>query len=221
MGTIRELLIAPRWGELPAVLLGSPMMLFVSWLTCGSSIRCVRCSWTLRRSGHGRPPDDSRGDAFPSRLRSIAGRIPASVFHAGDRIWRPTIPPWHNPNRRMYALARESALRTDAPMCCASTSHSSKYDSRHQRRRDAKPRLSLRSPAATGNAASIAMLSLLRHLRPKAPQAPPCKPNLAGHGRGAGRLRPLRPSTPIPGSLPLSISKRIGAQLKLDNERAG
>lgn len=39
VGTIRVLLIAPLWGELPAVLLESPLMLFVSWLACGSAIR--------------------------------------------------------------------------------------------------------------------------------------------------------------------------------------
>ena len=39
LGTIRVLLIAPLWGELPAILFESPIMLFVSWLACGSSIR--------------------------------------------------------------------------------------------------------------------------------------------------------------------------------------
>ncbi|HTJ88923.1 MAG TPA: hypothetical protein VL356_01920 [Acidocella sp.] len=39
LGTIRVLLVAPLWGELPAVLLESPMMLFLSWLACGASIR--------------------------------------------------------------------------------------------------------------------------------------------------------------------------------------
>ena len=39
LGTIRVLLVAPRWGELPAVLLESPIMLFVSWWACGLSIR--------------------------------------------------------------------------------------------------------------------------------------------------------------------------------------
>jgi hypothetical protein len=39
LGTIRVLLVAPLWGELPAVLLEAPMMLFLSWLACGASIR--------------------------------------------------------------------------------------------------------------------------------------------------------------------------------------
>lgn len=39
LGTIRVLWIAPRWGELPAVLLEAPIMLFVSWGACGASIR--------------------------------------------------------------------------------------------------------------------------------------------------------------------------------------
>lgn len=39
LGTARVLLIAPRWGELHAVLLELPLMLFLSWLACGLSIR--------------------------------------------------------------------------------------------------------------------------------------------------------------------------------------
>jgi hypothetical protein len=39
LGTIRVLLIAPLWGELPAVLIEAPIMLLVSWLVCGSSVR--------------------------------------------------------------------------------------------------------------------------------------------------------------------------------------
>jgi hypothetical protein len=39
MGTIRIILIAPLWGELLGVILESPIMLFVSWLACGLSIR--------------------------------------------------------------------------------------------------------------------------------------------------------------------------------------
>jgi hypothetical protein len=39
LGTIRVLLIVPLWGELPAVLLESPIMLCVSWLVCGLLIR--------------------------------------------------------------------------------------------------------------------------------------------------------------------------------------
>jgi hypothetical protein len=38
-GTIRILVIVPRWGDLPAVLLESPIMLFVSWQMCGISVR--------------------------------------------------------------------------------------------------------------------------------------------------------------------------------------
>ncbi|WP_297297174.1 hypothetical protein [uncultured Methylovirgula sp.] len=38
-GTIRVLWIAPRWGELRAVLLELPLILLVSWLACGISIR--------------------------------------------------------------------------------------------------------------------------------------------------------------------------------------
>src|SRR5262249_20626666 len=39
LGTIRVLMIAPRLGELPAVLLEAPVMLILSWLACGASIR--------------------------------------------------------------------------------------------------------------------------------------------------------------------------------------
>ena len=39
LGTIRILFVAPLWGELLAVLFESPIMLFVSWVVCGSSIR--------------------------------------------------------------------------------------------------------------------------------------------------------------------------------------
>ena len=41
LGTIRVLLVAPLWGELPAVILESPIMIFVSWLACGSTMRRV------------------------------------------------------------------------------------------------------------------------------------------------------------------------------------
>ena len=39
LGAIRVFWIAPRLGELPAVVLESPIMLLVSWLTCGIWIR--------------------------------------------------------------------------------------------------------------------------------------------------------------------------------------
>ena len=39
LGTIRTLFISPLLGELHAVLLEAPIMLFVSWVACGSSIR--------------------------------------------------------------------------------------------------------------------------------------------------------------------------------------
>ena len=39
LGAIRTLVVAPRWGELPATLLEAPVMLVVSWRACGASIR--------------------------------------------------------------------------------------------------------------------------------------------------------------------------------------
>jgi hypothetical protein len=39
LGTMRVFLVAPLWGELPAVMLESPIMIIVSWLACGSTIR--------------------------------------------------------------------------------------------------------------------------------------------------------------------------------------
>ena len=39
LGTVRVLVVAPRWGELPAVLVESPLMLLASWLACGWSVR--------------------------------------------------------------------------------------------------------------------------------------------------------------------------------------
>jgi hypothetical protein len=39
LGAIRIFLAAPLWGELPAVILESPIMIFVSWLACGSTMR--------------------------------------------------------------------------------------------------------------------------------------------------------------------------------------
>jgi hypothetical protein len=39
LGTIRFLLIGPAWGEFSAVLLELPIMLTVSWLACGTSLR--------------------------------------------------------------------------------------------------------------------------------------------------------------------------------------
>lgn len=39
LGAARVMLIAPMWGELPAVMLETPIMLLVSWLVCGSTVR--------------------------------------------------------------------------------------------------------------------------------------------------------------------------------------
>lgn len=39
LGAIRVFQLAPRLGELPAVLIESPVMLCVSWLACGWSMR--------------------------------------------------------------------------------------------------------------------------------------------------------------------------------------
>ena len=39
MGTLRVLVIAPRLGEVPAVLLELPVMLAVAWLVCGWLVR--------------------------------------------------------------------------------------------------------------------------------------------------------------------------------------
>lgn len=42
LGPVRVLLIAPRWGELLAVLLEAPVMLAVSWLACGATVQVFR-----------------------------------------------------------------------------------------------------------------------------------------------------------------------------------
>jgi hypothetical protein len=39
LGAVRILLIAPRWGEMPATLMELPVMLFVSWQACGTVLR--------------------------------------------------------------------------------------------------------------------------------------------------------------------------------------
>jgi hypothetical protein len=39
LGTIRVLVTAPAIGELPAVLLEAPLMLWVSWIACGLCVR--------------------------------------------------------------------------------------------------------------------------------------------------------------------------------------
>jgi hypothetical protein len=39
LGTLRVLLVAPRWGELPAVVLEAPVMLAISWRACASALR--------------------------------------------------------------------------------------------------------------------------------------------------------------------------------------
>jgi len=42
LGTIRILLIAPRLGEVGAVLLETPIILWVSWAACGFSVRMFK-----------------------------------------------------------------------------------------------------------------------------------------------------------------------------------
>ena len=49
LGTIRVLMIAPRLGELAAVLLETPVMLVLSWLACGAAIR----AFAIRGRGPG------------------------------------------------------------------------------------------------------------------------------------------------------------------------
>jgi hypothetical protein len=39
LGAVRVVWIAPRLGELPAVLIESPVMLLASWLACGATMR--------------------------------------------------------------------------------------------------------------------------------------------------------------------------------------
>jgi hypothetical protein len=41
LGTVRTLLVVPRWGELPAVLAELPLMLAISWWASGAVLRRV------------------------------------------------------------------------------------------------------------------------------------------------------------------------------------
>ncbi|MFI5408581.1 hypothetical protein [Kaistia sp. UC242_56] len=49
LGTLRVLLIAPRWGEVAAVLLELPVMLGIAWLVCGLTLRRFGISATNHR----------------------------------------------------------------------------------------------------------------------------------------------------------------------------
>lgn len=53
LGTLRVYLIAPQWGGLPAVLLEAPVMLFVSWLWCGVTLRLFGVREPLAALGMG------------------------------------------------------------------------------------------------------------------------------------------------------------------------
>jgi hypothetical protein len=81
LGTIRVLLLAPRFGDIGALLLEVPIMLAASWLACG---------WIIRRFGVARrAPDRLVMGGFAFALLMVAefgvsvlafGRSPAEHF---------------------------------------------------------------------------------------------------------------------------------------------
>ena len=74
LGTMRVLVVAPRLGDVAAVLIETPIILWVSWLACG---------WSAARFGVGRSVPDrlAMGTVAFALLMSAEAGLSVLIFH--------------------------------------------------------------------------------------------------------------------------------------------